>query len=208
MDQAFEKIFIYLVIVLSVTIHEYSHAFVAHESGDPSAEKAGRLTLNPLAHIDPIGTVFIPLFLLFTSGGFIGWAKPVPYDPRLLRGGVKDEVKVALAGPASNLAVAFIIIIVSALFPGELLAENRLLSFIVFANIFLAVFNMIPVPPLDGSKLLYPFLSFRGRYILESMGIFGVFVAIMVALIVLPTVAGWIFLLFSLTAELIRSIFY
>ena len=208
MDPILEKIFIYLVILLSVTVHEYAHAFVANESGDSSAEKAGRLTLNPLAHIDPIGTVIIPLLLLFTSGGFLGWAKPVPYDPRLLRGGVKDEVKVALAGPAANLAIAFIVMLVLGLVPDGFLAGKGLLSYVVFANIFLAVFNLIPVPPLDGSKLLYPFLSFRGRYILESMGLAGIFIAIILASFVVPTLAGWVFSLFALTVQIIRSIFY
>lgn len=206
--QMLEKLFVYVIIILSVTAHEYAHAFVAYESGDPSAKKAGRLTLNPLAHLDPIGTVLIPLVLLFTSGILLGWAKPVPYDPRFLRGGTKDEVKVALAGPAANLSIAFIVMLMVGLLPEGLVAGKSLLSYVVFVNIFLAVFNMIPVPPLDGSKLVYPFLSFRGRYTFESLGLAGIFIAIIIASMILPTVVGWIFGAFSLTVGLIRSIFY
>lgn len=208
MDSIPEKIFIYLVIILSVTAHEYAHAFVAHEAGDDSAERVGRLTLNPLAHIDPIGTVLIPLILLFTSGGFFGWARPVPYDPRQLRGGVKDEVKVALAGPIANLSIAFIVMLIAGLVPDGLLAEGRLITYVVFTNIFLAVFNLIPVPPLDGSKLLYPLLSFRNRYVLESLGLGGIFIAVILASIVVPPLAEFIFTLFALIIGTIRSILY
>ncbi|MBI3179881.1 MAG: site-2 protease family protein [Deltaproteobacteria bacterium] len=156
-------------MILSLTVHEYSHALAAKKLGDDTAEQMGRLTLNPLAHIDWVGTVILPLVLLIFGGGFFfGWAKPVPYNP--LRFSRKVTARtggmlVAAAGPASNLVLALlgagVFSLALRLDGGAMLSEPAqafLLSFILI-NIALFVFNMIPVYPLDGQKVVLGFLS-------------------------------------------------
>ncbi len=190
------------MIVLSAVIHEYSHGFVANELGDPTAKRAGRLTLNPLAHIDPVGTVLVPLVLMLTAGSFIGWAKPVPFDPRNIRD-PKGELKIALGGPGSNLAVAGLISIgflgLRLAFPA--LSGNGALieavGLIIYVNIFLALFNLIPVPPLDGSRVLGYFLPHKAREALFSIGPIGMLIALFVSVIVLSPIARVVFALFT-----------
>jgi len=140
-------------IVLALTIHEFSHALVGGWCGDKTAEREGRLTLNPLAHIDWVG--FLPLLLL----GF-GWAKPVPFNPYNLRNPKWDSVKIALAGPISNLLLAFISALVLRFLLGQgwVATDNLLVAFLflnILINLFLLFFNLIPVHPLDGSKLFF-----------------------------------------------------
>jgi Zn-dependent protease len=149
-----------VVLVASVIAHELSHGVVAARLGDPTARLAGRLTLNPLKHLDPFGSVLLPLALvLSTNGSFVfGWAKPVPYDPRFLRGGNWGPAIVGAAGPCANLAIAAAFGTVLRWGATEGILEHRLLSLlavVVMVNLVLAVFNLIPIPPLDGSKLLY-----------------------------------------------------
>lgn len=145
-------IFFVVVIIFSAIIHEYSHGFVAEALGDPTARYAGRLTLNPLAHIDPIGSVLLPI-LLIPTGFLFAYAKPVPYNPYNLKDQRYGPLWVALAGPASN----FLLALVFGLFLRFLPAGDMtpFLSIIVYANVLLGVFNLVPIPPLDGSKLLY-----------------------------------------------------
>ena len=158
-------IFSIVILILSIALHEASHGYAANRLGDPTARLAGRLTLNPLKHLDLFGSVIIP-FLTFITGGFIfGWAKPVPYNPYNLTDQRWGEAKVAFAGPASNLLLALIfgLAIRSGLVSTALLTP---VSLIVFVNILLAIFNLIPIPPLDGSKILFSllplkYLSFR-----------------------------------------------
>jgi len=151
-----------IVLIFSAILHEVAHGYVAYSLGDPTAKYAGRLTLNPLAHIDITGSIVLPLILyLTTAGQFVfGWAKPVPYNPYNLRGGKWGPVCVALAGPATNLVVAFIFSLIVRLAPSVvegLALPPAFISvavMIVIINVVLAIFNLIPVPPLDGSKLL------------------------------------------------------
>lgn len=156
-----ETIFPILILLLSVVLHEVSHGFVAYFLGDQTAKLAGRLTLNPLKHLDPIGSILIPL-LTYNAGGFIfGWAKPVPYNPYNLRVGRFGPAYVAAAGPAANLLIA---VFFSALIRIGLplpVAFLELSTYIVLINLVLAVFNLFPVPPLDGSKILFSFLPYR-----------------------------------------------
>jgi len=172
------QIFSFVVLILSIVIHEFSHGWMAYYLGDPTAKHMGRLTLNPVPHIDPLGSIILPFMLLITSAGFIiGWAKPVPYNPYNLRDQKNGEMLVALAGPASNLllAVIFGIAIRILLFQG-MAPESSIISFfsiIVFYNILLAIFNLVPIPPLDGSKVLFHFLPYsmhNVREILERNG--------------------------------------
>ena len=148
-------IFLIAILVMSVVIHEVAHGVMANYLGDPTAKLQGRLTLNPVSHIDPMGSVILPAILALSSSSFLfGWAKPVPYNPfNLQRGGKWAEALVALAGPASNVALALVfgLLIRVGAIPAEALS---LAISIVFINILLALFNMIPIPPLDGSKVL------------------------------------------------------
>ncbi len=200
MESIFVKIFIFLVIVLSATAHEYAHAFVANESGDDTAKRLGRLTLNPIVHIDLIGTILVPLFLLMSAGTYFGWMKPVPYNPFKLRGGVKDEIKVAVAGPLSNFVIAFIIILIFGLFSNMPGREFAYLA--AYINISLMIFNLLPIPPLDGSKFIYPLLSPKQRILFEQYGIIGILILFFIVDISYP-----IKLVFNFLVGLIPSIF-
>lgn len=190
------NIFLYLVIVFSAVFHEYAHAWVANYLGDSTAKYAGRLTLNPLKHVDLIGTVILPLMLLFFAGGFIGWAKPVPYNPYNLKDQKYGTAKVAMAGPAANLLIALVfgLFIRFAPLAGSL---HIAFSWILFVNIFLALFNLIPIPPLDGSKLLMTFFP-RAKIIrVLERSFIGVFIAIAVAIIFLSPLSYVVYYFFA-----------
>jgi len=148
----------FVALVFSIVFHEVSHGWVADKHGDPTARMMGRLTLNPIPHIDPFGSIILPLILALTPGNFMfGWAKPVPVDVRNLRNPRLDGIKVALAGPGSNLllgTMAAIAYTVSSHFLGGDHALSRLFLAGIAVNAGLAVFNLLPVPPLDGSWLL------------------------------------------------------
>lgn len=158
-------IFIIAILILSVVIHEVSHGYVAEMLGDPTARLAGRLTLNPLKHLDPLGSVIIPALLVLSNANFlIGWAKPVPYNPYNLRKGKWGEMLVAGAGPIVNivLAILFGILIRIGNAYGLVSASFiELASVVVYINILLALFNLIPIPPLDGSKILAALLPLK-----------------------------------------------
>lgn len=199
MDPNALKIFIYVVIVLSAVFHEYAHGFMAYRLGDPTAKNAGRLTLNPLAHMELMGTVVIPLALLFIGGMFIGWAKPVPYNPLNLRDKKYGSLKVGIAGPGANLLIAVILGIIirlagtgifSAYLSGGFFWEA--VGLIVYVNVFLALFNMIPMPPLDGSKVLMDLFP-RAGYALARFGFLGIILALFLAFMILPYLANLIF---------------
>lgn len=150
-----DVIFLIAILVVSVVIHEVAHGFAANYLGDPTAKLQGRLTLNPVSHIDPMGSIILPAILALSSSPFLfGWAKPVPYNPyNLQRGGRWAEAMVAFAGPAANIAIALIfgLLIRFGVLPYPVVS---LAVSIVFLNILLAIFNLIPIPPLDGSKVL------------------------------------------------------
>jgi Zn-dependent protease len=160
--------FVYLAVALlcSLSFHEFSHAWMADRLGDPTARYMGRLTLNPLAHLDPYGTLF--MLVAIASGIGIGWAKPVPFNPNNLRGSYRTGIGlVSVAGPAANLLLAVAAAILARL--SDLLpvpvAVPTLFAYFVVVNVSLMLFNLIPFPPLDGAKVLVGILGrFRGRW--------------------------------------------
>ena len=193
------KLFLYLIIVLSATFHEYAHGFVAYKLGDSTAKNAGRLTLNPIAHLDLMGTVIFPLFLLFYAGIFIGWAKPVPYNPYNLKDQRYGSLKVGIAGPGMNLLIALILgiflrIVISGIFGFDIFSNFflEMVGLIVYINIFLALFNLIPIPPLDGSKIFMDLFP-KARYVIMQFGFLGIFIALLLAFFILSPLAKFIF---------------
>ncbi len=151
-----DKVIFFAVLFPSVILHEVSHGALALFFGDQTAKKAGRLTLNPLPHIDPFGTIILPALLLITTGSAFGWAKPVPVDPRRLRHPRNQTVLVSLVGPAVNIAIAVAAALVIRLFhihPFDSL-PIRIVFILGLVNVVLAAFNLIPIPPLDGSAVV------------------------------------------------------
>ena len=183
-----ETIFIIIVFLFSVIIHELAHGWVAFSLGDDTAKRAGRLTLNPISHLDPIGSILVPGLLILMSflgaGGIIfGWAKPVPINPYNFRDRKWGGVKVAAAGPLSNISLALIFGLSLRLIPGLVNVPGLFIIFlyIVEINLLLAVFNLLPIPPLDGSHILFAFLpktAQRIRLLMTQYGFFFVLIAI------------------------------
>lgn len=188
-------IFSLFVLIYSIIIHEYAHGWMADRLGDPTARYSGRLTLNPLPHIDPVGSVFIPAMLvLFNAGFIIGWAKPVPFNPYNLKDKKYGAAKVAIAGPASNFFIALFFGLIIRFLPSELLLDQtisafvQLISFVVWINLLLMIFNLIPIPPLDGSKVLLTFLPAKYHEAFYRFEQFGMLVLFMFIFILFPTV--------------------
>lgn len=178
-------IFFLIVLLFSVIIHELAHGYVAYSLGDPTAKYAGRLTLNPLKHLDPFGSVILPLMFLFFSflpGGrpfIFGWAKPVPINPYNFKDQKWGTLKVSTAGPLSNFAVAIVFGLFIRFFDYPQIAPLiQLFSIIVFLNILLGLFNLIPIPPLDGSWILFRFLPARAEKIRIFLQQYGIFILI------------------------------
>ncbi len=166
-------------IVVAISVHEFFHAFVADKLGDPTPRIQGRVTLDPRAHLDPIGTLALLLV------GF-GWGRPVQFDPYNLKNPVRDTALIALAGPASNIVIALILAVLVRLINADWLILS--LSFIIQINITLAIFNLVPVYPLDGSKIILPLLPEQAAYEYENfMQRYGLFVLL---ILILPIAGG------------------
>ncbi len=198
------RIFLYLVIILSAVFHEYAHGWMAYRLGDPTAKDAGRLTLNPLVHMELFGTVLLPLFLLFTSGSFLGWAKPVPYNPYNLRDQKYGSLKVAIAGPGANFLIALILGLLLRFLPAYVSSSLNntfvyfwlCLGMIVYVNLFLALFNLIPLPPLDGSKIVADLFPNRRPYFIR-FGFGGILISLIIAFTLLTPVSRFFFWLIT-----------
>lgn len=214
-----------LAFAVAISVHESAHGWVAERLGDPTARWLGRITLNPLKHIDPIGTVLFPLMLAAIGAPIIGWAKPVPFVSRNLRNPRRDPALVGLAGPASNLALAVVVtaalLVVKALFPpfravlSAMLEQGALgatgiaapLIYLLFSlamiNIVLCVFNLIPIPPLDGSHVVGALLppAWHWRWVqLERYGFLLIFALLWTGLlniVLRPFVTGLLWILLS-----------
>jgi Zn-dependent protease len=183
MTDATDLIFGLIILIVSIIIHEVSHGLMAYALGDKTAQYAGRLTLNPIPHIDPFGSILLPLFLIISHSPFlVGWAKPVPYNPYNLRDQRWGPALVGAAGPGSNIIVALLFGgmlrladtgAFSFLAPATLVTFLHIAAIITYTNILLAIFNLVPIPPLDGSKVLFALAPYRWSNALsqlESMG--------------------------------------
>lgn len=162
------------LVLVATVLHELAHAATANALGDPTAKEQGRLTINPLAHLDPVGSVLLPFLMSLAHGPIFAFAKPVPYNPNRLRSPIRDEVLVALAGPACNLVqalagtaayrVAYAVFVNVNIDVSVALFILQLLSAYLYLNLMLMFFNLIPLPPLDGSAIISPFLRGKARY--------------------------------------------
>ena len=206
-DLSFENILTPILLyspclLFSLCVHEAAHGAGANWCGDPSAKMLGRVTLNPLPHIDPIGTVVMPLAMLLMPGaGFlVGWAKPVPFNPRNLRNPRRDPVLIALAGPGSNLLTALVaaiglrVLVLSAWMVGSVTGAMSTFAVILVAlitvNIALMLFNLIPLPPLDGHHVLEYFLPYSARRYMDAVAPYSIFIIILLGPMLLRTPMG------------------
>ncbi len=199
------------LVALSASIHEFAHGWMALRCGDPTAKEAGRLTLNPLAHLDPFGSLVLPLLMAISGMPVFAAAKPVPFNPRRLKNPARDEALVALAGPVSNILQALagtLLLYIEITFIQPFALEGTIgyevfyaivivTNTYLYVNLSLAFFNLIPIPPLDGSKLLSPFLKGESRRIYNMLQAYSLPI-LMVALYVIPSVLridplGWYF---------------
>jgi Zn-dependent protease len=210
-------IFQVVVLMLAFSVHECAHAWVAWRLGDPTAKMLGRITINPIKHLDPFGSIIFPLIGLYYGGMLFGWAKPTPVTARNFKNYRRDDILVSLAGPASNLlmasiALVLLLVIKHAVAGGPIAIETArylahrvpgistenlpslfpivlFLYYVIFLNLLLFVFNLIPVPPLDGSHILRHFLPYNALQFYDRIGMFGMFILMIIG-------GGFIFRIF------------
>ena len=195
LDQLIQTVTIAAIpILFAITLHEAAHGYVARHFGDMTAYQQGRISLNPMRHIDPVGTVLLPLLTLALGGVLFGWAKPVPVNFSALRNPKKDMLWVALAGPASNLVMALgwaLLFKISSSFPENYFAEPLMGMAVIGIkiNVVLLVLNLLPLPPLDGGRVAVSLLPHRQAYQLSRIEPYGMFILIFMAI---TPVLGWV----------------
>ncbi|ETB64205.1 TPA: site-2 protease family protein [Candidatus Nomurabacteria bacterium] len=202
-----DSIFYVIILIMSVVVHEVAHGYTAYLLGDDTARLSGRLTLNPIHHLDLFGSVILPLLLVLSQSGFvIGWAKPVPYNPDNIKTGKNGITLVAISGILANLfLVLFFGLLIRSLpilgvsvfdLDGNLNPIYKISTIIVLVNLVLAIFNLIPIPPLDGSKILSYFIPLKYRHIENFLEKFGFLILILFIIFVwnlLTPIIGYIF---------------
>ncbi len=190
--QGIDGIFYIVVLIVSVIMHEVAHGIAADRFGDPTARLSGRLSLNPLKHLDPFGSVILPLLLIFSGTGIVvGWAKPVPYNPNLMKRPRLGTPIVAIAGIVTNLIIALIFGLLIRFGVGaDFLTPGffQIASTIVLVNLVLALFNAVPIPPLDGFRLIFSLLPLRLQRYERQIETYGIF------FLIIFIFAGWRFL--------------
>lgn len=182
-----DYIWLGFVFLSAIILHEIAHGFVALKFGDDTAKRAGRLTLNPIPHMDFLGTIF--LIIVLTTGFGIGWAKPVPVNPRKFRKLRHGLFWVAAAGPLTNIALAIFSLLLAVMYVKHIIdfpGIETLIQSMFFLNLLLATFNMVPIPPLDGSRIVSSFLSFKAMAAYNSVERYGIFIIVALLLIPLP----------------------
>ncbi|HUC02045.1 MAG TPA: site-2 protease family protein [Candidatus Paceibacterota bacterium] len=217
-------VFEFVVLLFSAVLHEVAHGYEAERLGDDTARNAGRLTLNPLKHLDPFLSFFMPVILFLTTGFFFAGAKPVPYNPNNLKNPRVDAVKVAFAGPVTNLFIALVFGMLSVILPiagatkdalfaaiangatptfsGPLDGAYFFFLIIVYINVLLGIFNLVPIPPLDGSKLLFLILpptpgTYKFMYFMERWGLILVLIFVFFGFEAIFPVINFFFALFT-----------
>lgn len=187
MNEIILQMSVYIIpIFLAITVHEYFHGYVAYKLGDPTAKYKGRLTLNPFAHIDILGTILLPLILIISNSSFmIAWAKPVPINPMNFKKPYRDMALSSLAGPLSNILLCILFYLLYTFLSKNYIISNRnyelfmhILKAGFFLNFALFAFNMLPIPPLDGSKVLMALLPKKGKLMFERIEPYGFFIVL------------------------------
>lgn len=210
MDELIRNIAVYaLPVLFAITLHEAAHAYVAKHFGDNTAYAAGRMTLNPISHIDPIGTIVIPIALYLTTGFVFGYAKPVPIDFSRLRNPKRDMAWVALAGPGANFIMAFMWLVLATLlvaFDVQEIFPHKVAQAGLWTNLLIFAFNLVPIPPLDGGRIVTSLLPNRLAYKYARIEPYGFFIVLaLVFLKVLNFFVVPLMLLAQYLLELIAS---
>lgn len=207
--QAIDGVFYVAILIMSVVIHEFAHGYVAYRLGDNTARLSGRLTLNPIKHLDPFGSIILPMLLIISQAGFVvGWARPVPYNPNNLKNIRKGTILVAVAGILANILIAVLfgmLIRFASYFglPAYILDSQlihpfyKITTIIVLTNLVLALFNLIPIPPLDGSKILFSFLPPQFRSLENFLERWGIFILLFFIVFLWSSVSPIIYIVFS-----------